>query len=212
MTPSFDRRKPNRTQRHVSRNLQRQRGVIALFTMIAVVVMLIVSVALVRSVDSSLIVAGSIAFKRDILNQSERAIVVARKSLSSGGALANDVTRQSDSPANNYSASILATDTHGIPQLLLNNNRWASSGMAGADITDSTSGVTIRYVIDRLCTTSGPSSSAKCVVSSLGNDKGGSDFLAARKAGGESPPVYRISIRVTGPQNTQTYVQSTFSI
>src|SRR5690242_13385924 len=110
MTSSFDRRKPNRTQRHVSRNLQRQRGVIALFTMIAVVVMLIVSVALVRSVDSSLIVAGSIAFKRDILNQSERAIAVARKSLSSGGALANDVTRQSDSPANNYSASILATD------------------------------------------------------------------------------------------------------
>lgn len=192
-------------------NLQRQRGVILLFAMVVVVLLLIAAVALIRSVDSSLIVAGNIAFKRDLLNQGERAIAIARKSMSGNGALADSATRQSNAPANNYSAIVLPTNAQGIPNILLSDDAWTSSHMTGADIADNASGVTIRYVIDRLCTASGPPSSAKCVVSSRGAN-GGSAFLITRKAGGDAPPVYRISVRITGPQNTQTYVQSTFSI
>lgn len=211
MIPIFDRRMPAATQWQAGMNLQRQRGVVLLFAMIVVVLLLIAAVALIRSVDSSLIVAGNIAFKRDLLNQGERAIAIARKSMSGNGALADSAIRQSNLPANNYAAIVLPTNAQGIPNILLSDDAWASSHMTGADITDNTSGVTIRYVIDRLCTENGPPSSAKCVVSSRGAN-GGSDFLSLHKAGGGTAPVYRISVRITGPKNTQTYVQSTFSI
>lgn len=211
MMPILDRHMPVRTQWQASMNLQRQRGVILLFVIIIVVLLMIAAVALVRSVDSSLIIAGNIAFKRDLLNQSERAVALAKKSFSDGGALADAATRQSNSSPHNYSAIILGTNAQGIPNILLNDDAWTASGMTGADIIDSTSGVTIRYVIDRLCTTEGPSSSAKCMVVSHG-PSGGSDFLLTRRAGGGTPPVYRISVRIKGPQNTQTYVQSTFAI
>ena len=41
-------------------------------------------------------------------------------------------------------------------------------------------------------------------------DKGGSSFL--KKAGGGLRPVYRISVRVTGPRNTQAYLQGTVTL
>jgi len=209
MMPTSDRRMSGRVQWRASRNLQRQRGVVLLFTMIAVVLLLIAAVALVRSVDSSQIIAGNIAFKRDLLNQGERGIALAKKSLSDGGALADSVKRQEDSLPNNYAATMLVTNAQGIPNILLSDTAWASSKMAGADIIDRTSGVTIRYVIDRLCTETGPPDSAKCVVTTRVT-YGGSSHLIARRAGGSTPPIYRISVRVTGPHNTQTYMQSTF--
>lgn len=193
-------------------NLQKQRGIVLLFAMIVVVLLLIAAVALMRSVDSSLIVAGNIAFKRDLLNQGERAIAVARQSFSVSGALATDAMRQDHVAASNYSASILPTNAQGIPEIILTNSTWSSSGMSGADITDSASGVTIRYVIDRLCTEVGPASSAKCVVASQGPKGGSGPGGNVPRAGGGISPVYRISVRITGPQNTQTYMQSTFSI
>ena len=53
---------------------QRQRGVVLLFSLIALVIMLIVAVALVRSFNNSLFTAGNIGFKRDMQNQSEAAV------------------------------------------------------------------------------------------------------------------------------------------
>ena len=40
-------------------------------------------------------------------------------------------------------------------------------------------------------------------------DKGGSNHM--KKPVGESRPVYRISVRVTGPRGTQAFLQSTLS-
>lgn len=198
-------------QWRAGRNLQKQRGVVLLFTMIVLVLLLISAIALVRSVDSSQIIAGNIAFKRDLLNQGQRGITIAKKSLSDGGVLADGAKRQKDLLANNYSATMLEANAQGIPKILLSDKAWAKSGMTGADIIDSTSGVAIRYVIDRLCTETGSPDSAKCVVTTR-IPSGGSDFLLTRRAGGSTPPVYRISVRVTGPHNTQTYMQSTFTL
>ena len=52
----------------------RQRGVVLLFSLIALVVLLIAAVALMRSFNTSLFMSGNVAFKRDLQNQGERAM------------------------------------------------------------------------------------------------------------------------------------------
>jgi len=186
-----------------------QRGVIVLFTMIAVVLLLIGSVALVRSFDTAQTLAGNMAFKRDLMNQAERGIARALASVSPAGALEFDSVRQADSTADNYSATTLPSNSHGIPSILIDEAAWQASGMTGTDIVDGSAGIQIRYVIDRMCSAGGMSTAANCAISSLNIDKNGTNWV--RRAGGGMLPVYRISVRVTGPRNTQTYVQSTVS-
>ncbi len=199
---------------------KRQRGVIVFFTLIAVVILLIASIALVRSFDTALAIAGNLAFKRDLMNQSERGVTKAALLFSGAGALSSDSSRTSDSLPNNYSATVLSSAQYGVPDILLNDTLWASSGMVAGDIFDSSSGVTTRYVIDRLCRPltaselTAPAGSIKlatyCMLSSEGNVKGGT--VQIQRPGGPSPIVYRISIRVTGPRNTRTFVQQSLSL
>ena len=187
-----------------------QSGMILFFTMIAIVMLLIASVALVRSFDGALSIAGGMAFKRDLVNQGERGIAAGKKALSIGGTLGTDAARRQNQNGSNYSASVLDSEGHGIPKVLLDEARWSASGMSMMDITDKANKITIRYVIDRLCNGTGPATPTTCTVSTLGSDTGGTAWL--NKAGGTSLPVYRISLRVTGPQNTQTFMQSTFAL
>ena len=190
----------------------RQEGMIVVFTLIAVVLLLIASVALVRSFDTSLTLAGNMAFKRDLVNQAERAVAKAIAAVSTGGALGTDTTRQADSLTNNYFATTLASEAHGIPTVLIDDGAWTTAGLtATGDIADTTSGVKVRYVIDRLCLTGTVApSSVSCAISALGADKGGTVWI--KRAGGSSLPVYRVSVRVTGPRNTQTFVQASISL
>ena len=51
-----------------------QNGVILLVTLLALVIMMLASLALVRSTDTNLILAGNYAFKRDVVNQAEQAL------------------------------------------------------------------------------------------------------------------------------------------
>lgn len=189
----------------------RQNGIIVVFTLLAVVLLLIASVALVRSFDTSLNLAGNMAFKRDLVNQSERAIAKAIAVVSIG-VLASDTTRQTNSLTNNYFATTLGSEAHGIPTVLIDDSAWTTAGLtATADIVDTTSSVKVRYVIDRLCLSGTvASSTVNCAISALGADKGGTIWI--KRAGGSSLPVYRISVRVTGPRNTQTYVQASISL
>lgn len=197
-------------RRHRQLRAGAQSGMILFFTMIAIVMLLIASVALVRSFDGALSIAGGMAFKRDLVNQGERGIAAGKKALSIGGTLGTDAARRQNQNGSNYSASVLDSEGHGIPKVLLDEARWSASGMSMMDITDKANKITIRYVIDRLCNGTGPATPTTCTVSTLGSDTGGTAWL--NKAGGTSLPVYRISLRVTGPQNTQTFMQSTFAL
>ena len=64
----------NRQPRHLGHGTPRraaQRGVVLLYSLIALVIMLIAAIALVRSFQTSLFNAGNLGFKRDMRNQSE---------------------------------------------------------------------------------------------------------------------------------------------
>jgi Tfp pilus assembly protein PilV len=185
------------------------RGVSMLIALIALLLLMIGAVAMVRAIGASSAVAGNLAFRRDLTNQGERGFAAARAVLKTG-ALVSETARQTSLPAANYSAQRLQSNDEGIPLPLLKDSLFASSGMsAGNDIVDDAAGVAVRYVIDRQCSGSGAFDDASCVAGEGSADSGGSNWL--KKPGAQLRPVYRVTVRVTGPRGTQAYLQTTFS-
>ena len=189
----------------------RQKGLILLVTLLAMVVLLISSIALLRSFDTSLLLSGGMAFRRDMVNQGERGIAQAIAYFNTGGALATETARQANKGAINYSASILASNSRGIPNALLGDTKLAAAGMTASGFSDAESGIaTIRTVIDRQCATgTAEFSTATCIYVPGYSDSGGTNWL--KRAGAEYVPVYRISVRVDGPRNTQVFLQTTLA-
>jgi len=181
----------------------RQRGVVMAITLIALTLLLIGAAAMLRAVDTSGMLAGNLAFRRDLANRSEGAIVAARAALLSG-ALSTEAARTTDQAKANYSATRLDSPS-GVPAVLADDSKYDKAGYASS----STDKVTLRWVIDRQCASGTVAfSTAACESVSSSGDAGGSSWL--RKPNGASRPVYRISVRVTGPRATEAYFQSTF--
>jgi hypothetical protein len=180
---------------------------ILLFTLVALVVLLVGGITLVRAMDSALLQAGNLAFKRDLVNESERAMARAIAALNTG-ALATDATRQANLLSSNYSASRLSTtNAYGVPDALLSSSNWSAANMTAGDISDSTTGITIRYVIDRQCNGAGDITTVSCITVINTPDTAADDRY--RQVNDEARPVYRISVLATGPRNTRAYFQTT---
>lgn len=195
------------------KNKQVQQGVVLPVTLISLIIMLIASVALIRSTDNSLLSAGHISFKRDIINQAERAIPEIRnRFILNTGALNSVSNREKNLLTSNYYASIQPTNANGIPNVLLDTADFDGKFSAN-NIVDSSAGITIRYLIDRMCLKDGEVDISNCSIVSSTTDTGGDAMQLGNegKASGVDVPVYRISIRVTGPRNTEAFIQSTFS-
>lgn len=190
-----------------------QRGVTLIIALIALVVLTVGALAMTRSSDVSLRMAGNLAFKRDLVNQGERAIATALAELNAGG-LAAESTRNANRMASNYSATLLASSAQGIPNVLLSEAAFAAAGFSHADITDTSTGVTVRYVIDRQCSAgTGTYDIAACqAVTAKPPPKAGDGIKQDKTTGAVTRPVYRISVRVTGPRGNQTYTQTTVAL
>ncbi|MFA6178089.1 MAG: hypothetical protein WC696_00595 [Candidatus Methylopumilus sp.] len=190
---------------HTIKSSTNQSGIVMLVTLISLVILMLASVALVRSTDANLLIAGNMAFKRDVINQAERSIPTIR-TLFQSGALTSSTVRQSDLVSSNYYATIQTNNSKGIPNVLL----AVSDGDAN-NIIDTNAQVIVRYVIDRMCLSTGAVSATSCSLSQSTTDTGGDGLLDSEKAKGADIPIYRISIRATGPRNTEAFLQTTFS-
>ena len=186
----------------------RQRGVVLIFSLIVLLILAIGAVAVLRSVNSSLLSAGNLAFHRDLVNQAEQALSTVLTEFKTNGPPLNGATI-ADLPAANYVSSALPTNAQGVPLVLLDNAAFALVGSAANILPGATPDVTIRYIIDRLCTNTGNANIVNC-VQSTGLPTGGT----ANKNTALAPPsatVYRVSVRVDGPRNTQAFLQTTFT-
>ncbi|MDM0033582.1 hypothetical protein QTI33_15725 [Variovorax sp. J22P271] len=188
-----------------------QRGVVLLFCLIILVVLLAGGVAVVRSMNSSLFSAGNLAFKRDLVNRGELAAAQVM-TLFKTGALAGSADT-ADMKAENYSATSLPVNDKGIPTALLSDTAYDAK--ASKKIGNDADAVTIRYVIDRMCNDVGTPASlgAKgCVYAPLTTQVlGGSSQRAKDDLPPPSSLIYRLTIRVDGPRNTQVFLQSSFT-
>jgi len=188
----------------------RQCGVILIFTLIVLLILTIGGLALVRSMQSSLFSAGNLAFRRDLVNQGEQAVANVMAEFGGGGILSTSAVTDGDLPSANYTSTALQTNPQGVPTALLDDTVFGTVGQPSNDIAGpANSNVTIRYVIDRLCNTTGVASSATC-VQSTGLPTGGTHNRNTAVAP-PSATVYRLSARVTGPRNTQVFLQTTFT-
>ncbi len=204
----------------MSRSNRTQRGVVLMFALIALLVLMIGAVALVRSFNSTLFNTGNIAFKKDLQNQSERAAARILTALDTNGALSSTTLRGQHRQALNYRARILDTNEKGIPLALLTETAFDAVADRANDFDIADQNVKIRYVVDRLCWTEGDETTlgaSACVVASgASKDDGSADTPKGTETGHamsqQNQIVYRLSIRATGPRNTQAYFQSTFAL
>lgn len=210
-----------RTHTPLQSSKHRQHGIVLIFALITLVILLIGAVAISRSINSSQFTVGNIGFKRDLTNQGERALQLAMDAVRTG-ALATVATRNTNLASANYSATLLAANPQGIPNALLSDSAFAAVGVASNDITVSDMGVTIRYVIDRLSTTTGACTSSTCTMANQTVFGGSSsEWINSQTNSGAAnnanpsavpeQPIYRITLRVRGPRNTLSFFQSTFT-
>jgi len=156
-------------------------------------------------------------------NQSEMAVSAALASFGTSGALNTAANRAQPVVAANYSALKLATDAQGIPTALQTNN-FFSYGVATNDISSPDGSVIVRYVIDRLCSATGNEltlGATSCVVQNSTTSPGtgalnlqgaGVQLNSGTTAAVTQAVVFRLSVLVTGPRNTQSFFQSTFTV
>lgn len=203
--------------RHLRQAPRRQRGVVLIFALISLVILLIGAVAMMNSMNASLFNAGNYGFKRDLTNQGERALNTVI-GLISTGALGTEAARQVDNNGANYRASILASDPQGIPLVLLQSDAaFAASGFTAPAIQVNDQGldmgVTVRYVIDRMCTAEGAVDKNSCTTAGTLAPSGGTPSAGGKVEDTALPvqAVYRVTIRVSGPRNTQSFFQATIT-
>jgi len=183
-------------------------------------------VALIRSIDTSTLIAGNLTFKQAATSSSDSGLQAAISWLSTTEAANTGINVLMDSshPFNNtggsgpylnpgyYSAldpALSLTNSSGGSRVLWDNN---DSFLVGTDST----GNTTRYIIQRMCRTANtPVQSANCLFSVASESKDGMSILLPQDvckgngcpAAGQSPQI-RITARTTGPRNTVSYVQA----
>ena len=194
-----------------------QEGVVLFIALIILVAMSLAGIALLRGVDTGTVIAGNIAFRQNAMFVGDIGVEAARAWMQSNvGALT------ADNAANAYYATwaddtdLLGNDTDPTTNSFDWDNR--SKKVTTAPFTPP-SGYEVRYVIHRLCEVAGdpstdPAIAAKCMRSSSsgGSTSSGSKGAANYGSYALSAPVaavYRITVQVRGPRNTQSYVQAT---
>ena len=210
----------NRPNKFYASNLPRrapaQGGFVLIIALIVLAAMTLAAAAMVRTVDTSTLLARNISFKRDAVNRNDVALEAAINQFRAGGAFANGAGTLNDNTAENFSAVMLPTDTDGVPLILKVKSSpafgsvWTKGSAEPVSISSALDlGMTPVYLIERMCVTTGSALPENCIVNGRAqaggtqpNDKPGQLF----------PPMYRITGRVTGPRNTVSYVQAIFSL
>lgn len=187
---------------------RRERGVILFIALIVLVAMSLAGVALMRSVDTNVLIAGNLAFRQGATAGGDWGVEHGR-----GWLTANPGVLNSDQPAGAgfYWANWQqALDLIGSQPLVADYD-WSGANDLGTDAA----GNQVQYVIHRLCDTAGAPNNVQCVRSTLatGSGPGTGGSQAVQDAGGGTLPgtssvFYRITVRITGPRNTVSFVQA----
>jgi Tfp pilus assembly protein PilX len=187
-----------------SANLRaKQRGVVLLVTLIVLVIMTLTAIALVRSMDTTNVIAGNLAFQQSATHSGDAGVEAAIAWMEP-----NVATFASNSFANGYSASIsnpvAGQSWDAFFTLLVNNNRTVTLP------TDAV-GNTVTYAIERLCLSPGSPTAhdSYCTVTpAVGVSTASSEDAGTIKLTASTQQYYRITSRTVGPRNSKSYVQA----
>jgi type IV pilus assembly protein PilX len=210
----------------------RQQGVVLIFALVALAIMMLGAVALISSFNTALVNSGNIGFKRDLANRADVAAAwVVAQFNNAALPIGTPAGRGGNIPASNFSATPLPTNALGIPTaLLLSDADFAAAWTA--DDLELENEIKVRYVVDRFCNTIGDSRVLReeaCIRAPTGPGKiknyaiDESRLKRQAELGGTTesgvgvinavanPAAYRLSIKVSGPRDTQAFYQVSFT-
>lgn len=198
----------------------KQRGLVLFFALIALVAMSLAALALIRSVDTSTMIAGNLAFRQAATTSSDaglEAAIAALAATETANAAKNifldathtfNISNTANAAVGYYSSADPALD-------LTANATWvdAASRLVGTDA----SGNTVRFIAQRMCRNANQLlSTTNCLFSGASEDTDGMTTPLPSEMCPPGPgcpqagqnPQYRVTTRVTGPRNTVSYIQA----
>lgn len=194
----------------------RQRGMVLFVALIAMVAMALAAVALVRSVDTTTLISGNLAFRQSTTSSGDIGVgdaIAALDAIETANAGTN-VFMEPTHPFNQDSATT-GYYTNIDPALALTAAAsWTDETSSNA-VTDD-SGNSYRYIIQRMCRTAEQlPRTDNCLFSAAATNNNGMSVPLPSEIcngpgcpqGGQSP-LYRVTVRVVGAKNTVSYIQS----
>jgi type IV pilus assembly protein PilX len=167
-----------------------QRGSSLIIVVILLVILMVSALALVRSSETMGAVAGNVAFKQAATDAADIGIAQATAWLA---ALANAEA----AVAGVYYATQQNVDGYGLPTV-----DWTPVPATAVN------SFRIQYLVERLC--QGPTPVANVTAQCLTNQNQqyGSRKVGSPSYSGTTAVYYRVTVRVRGPRNSESFVQS----
>jgi type IV pilus assembly protein PilX len=211
-----------------------QAGIVLFFALLALAVMSIAAVALIRSVDTNSLLSGNLVFRQSASATSNVALEGVAQSITQNISLANSVRHF---PGQGYYANCSRFDMQPNASICdgsrLTTTPWDNTNSrlvpdqvdGNAEIHNGVDrqGNEIRYVIERMCNFNEVeinagnaamdasrclmASAARCKPSPDGNSQG-EQRPCSNQA---TSPLYRLTLRISGPKSTLTFMQSFIS-
>jgi Tfp pilus assembly protein PilX len=181
---------------------------VLLVALVVLVAITVAGIGMMRSVDTATLVSGNLAFQQSATHAAdkgvEQAIGMLAQKLADGTLDSNDTT-------NGYFASLRSTDNPAPGQSW--QDFWKASLAASAyDAGEDGLGNRLFFVVHRNCANAQPpGSGGHCVASPrvTPTDGGGNSEEAGEfKLITASQIYFRITVRVSGPRRTESYVQT----
>lgn len=208
-TPSPSLPRPGGGARWGCRVPRRQGGAILIIALIVLAAMTLAGIAIMRSVDTSNLIAGNLAFRQSALQASDTGIEQAYQWL-----LGNRPVLVNSNPAVGYFSSQPGVFNVNDP------TTWAGMPTVGPDA----GGNTVSYLIHRMCTCPDTPYNGSCAgvanqcalttPSTAAPPPGAGDSFTIGAPGYLQDPMvyYRITVRTVGPRNTTSFVQAMVAI
>lgn len=199
-----------------------ENGVVLFIALIALVVMSLAAVALIRAVDTNSLITGNLSYRQTATISSSYGIESVADYLGPQALTYGDANH----PTLGYYAICTTFDDN--PSLdptknctgskLTLNASWqpgvTSSKASGAGITAGVDayGNTVEYIVERMCPSAGIASQ-QCTAAQIkkpGSHRGCPASTCPLNFS-EQAVVYRVTVKITGPKNTVSYVQTFIS-
>ncbi len=195
----------------------RQQGIVLFVALIVMVALSLAGLALIRSIDTTASVTGNIAFRQAALVQANWAVEDAVAHLYVGdtklapGAMIDPTTDAAAQyyvavfdPAKDSTKTAQPALPSGIPDVL-----WKKGGAWPMALPATESGNTVKYVIQRMCTTAAEGAAANQAQCELMQPKQANGTTVTHQViTAVKYPLYRVTVRVDGPNNSLAFVQA----
>ena len=200
-----------------------QRGFSLIVALIALAIMALAAVSLMRTVSTSTLVSGNLAFEQAAVTGADVGVeaAIAWLEANTGQAASSSATSCSSGGSTVLACNQLTRGYLAVRKDPSSTQSWAdlwkdlvdNFGVVPVKQTKDAAENTAAYVIQRMCSATGdPSSLNGCSSAPSSAYCGGSKTLDSNTGAGNlacvSPTYYRITVQVLGPRGTTAYIQA----